>query len=59
MKRYAVYMLVAFAALLATRQLAFAEDAISSPAQKAIGTLKTEMVPSLAVQLPQRDPARQ
>jgi hypothetical protein len=48
MKRYAVYMLVAFAALLATRQLTFAEDAISSPAQKAIGTSKTEMVPSLA-----------
>jgi hypothetical protein len=49
MKRYVAYMLVAVAALLATRQLAFAEDAISSPAQKTIGASKTEMVPSLAV----------
>jgi hypothetical protein len=49
MKRCAVYILIAFAALLATRQLAFAEDAISSPAEKTIGASKTEMVPSLAV----------
>jgi hypothetical protein len=49
MKRYIAYTLVAVAALLATRQLAFAEDAISSPAQKTIGASKTEMVPSLAV----------
>jgi hypothetical protein len=49
MKRYIAYMLVTGVALLATRQLAFPQDAISSPAQKTVGASKTEMVPSLAV----------
>ena len=47
--RHFACMLLAVTSLCATPQLAFAEDAISSPAQKTIGASKTEMVPSLAV----------
>lgn len=37
------------AALLAAPSMALAQDAISAPAQKKIGSPKSEMVPSLAV----------
>ena len=47
--RYFACMLLAVTSLFSTPQLAFAEDAISSPAQKTIGASKTGMVPSLAV----------
>ena len=47
--RHFACMLLAVTSLCSTPQLAFAEDAISSPAQKTIGASKTEMVPSLAV----------
>jgi hypothetical protein len=47
--RHFAFMLLAVTSLFSTPQLAFAEDAISSPAQKTIGASKTAMVPSLAV----------
>jgi hypothetical protein len=42
-------MIIAVACLLCVPDLVFAQDAISSPAQKSIGGSKAEMVPSLAV----------
>jgi hypothetical protein len=42
-------MITAVACLLCVPDLVFAQDAISSPAQKSIGGSKAEMVPSLAV----------
>ena len=47
--RHFACMLLAVTSLCSTPQLALAEDAISSPAQKTIGASKTAMVPSLAV----------
>ena len=44
-----VSLLVAFVSLLYLPHLSFAQDAISAPAQNAIGATKTEMVPSLIV----------
>jgi hypothetical protein len=44
-----VYAIVAVACLLCAPHPVFAQDAISSPAQKSIGGSKLEMVPSLAV----------
>jgi hypothetical protein len=43
------YTVVAVAGLLCAPHMALAQDAISAPAQKAIGSAKTEMVPSLIV----------
>jgi len=42
-------IIIAVACLLCVPDLVFAQDAISSPAQKSIGGSKAEMVPSLAV----------
>ena len=42
-------LIIAVACLLCVPDLVFAQDAISSPAQKSIGGSKAEMVPSLAV----------
>ena len=42
-------MVAAVAGLLCAPHVAFAQDAISAPAQKNIGKAKTEMVPSLIV----------
>lgn len=42
-------MIIAVACLICVPDLVFAQDAISSPAQKSIGGSKAEMVPSLAV----------
>ena len=47
--RYFACTLLAVTSLFAMPPITFAEDAISSPAQKTIGAAKTEMVPSLAV----------
>jgi hypothetical protein len=44
-----VSLIVAFVMPLCLPQVSFAQDAISSPAQKQIGATKTEMVPSLIV----------
>jgi len=46
---YFVCTLAIIASLLSVPQLAHAQDAISAPAQKAIGKAKTEIVPSLIV----------
>ena len=46
---YFVCTLAIIASLLSVFQLAHAQDAISAPAQKAIGKAKTEIVPSLIV----------
>ena len=42
-------IIIAVACLLFAPHSAFAQDAISAPAQKSIGGSKAEMVPSLAV----------
>ena len=46
---HTVRILLTAAALLAVPALAFAQDAITAPAQKTIGSPKTDMIPSLAV----------
>jgi hypothetical protein len=49
MVRHASWLLLIVVGLLFGSRLALAQDAISAPAQKQIGSSKTEMVPSLIV----------
>ena len=47
--RYTGCIVIAVASLLWASDLALAQDAITAPAQKTIGSHQTKMVPSLAV----------